>query len=287
MKKCLVTLTIGDEFKSLWEKYFKRTWDEYAARHGYDIVAIDDYIDTSPKGTSRAPHWQKCLVLEHEEVRKYDHAVWVDADILINYHTAPCIVGPGNSDGIGCVSFAAQYPNREKIDNVRKRELAASPAGWTADAQDLSYAQLYEKAGLPGDIDDMVNTGVLVMKPPQHAAFMRRVYDEGIENKYSGKENIPLSYHLFKEGMVRPIDTRFNKLWDDSFFESYPFLQVVNFRDDRRLSALCVTTAYHNAYFLHFLGGNTRNFVGLVMTEHYWEEAWRNIFTFFEAQKEG
>ena len=56
MKKCLVTLTIGDDFKRFWKKYFTNSRDEYAARHGYDIVAIDDYIDTSPKGTSRAPH---------------------------------------------------------------------------------------------------------------------------------------------------------------------------------------------------------------------------------------
>ena len=44
MKKCLVTLTIGDDFKSFWKKYFEHRLDEYATRHGYDIVAIDDYI---------------------------------------------------------------------------------------------------------------------------------------------------------------------------------------------------------------------------------------------------
>ena len=46
MKKCLVTLTIGDDFKRFWKKYFEHRLDEYATRHGYDIVAIDDYIDT-------------------------------------------------------------------------------------------------------------------------------------------------------------------------------------------------------------------------------------------------
>ena len=46
MKKCLVTLTIGDDFERFWKKYFEHRLDEYATRHGYDIVAIDDYIDT-------------------------------------------------------------------------------------------------------------------------------------------------------------------------------------------------------------------------------------------------
>ena len=101
MKKCLVTLLIGDEIRTFWDKHLKSTWVKYAEKHGYDIITIDDYIDNSPMAASRAPHWQKCLILEHPKVKSYESAVWVDADIMINFHTAPCIVEHNASDRIG------------------------------------------------------------------------------------------------------------------------------------------------------------------------------------------
>ena len=89
--KCMVTILIGDYFKDFWRRHSRQTWLEYAERQEYDIVIIDDYIDDSEFGKSRQPHWQKCLTLEHERVKAYDHVVWVDADILINFHTALCV----------------------------------------------------------------------------------------------------------------------------------------------------------------------------------------------------
>lgn len=285
MSKCLVTLVIGDQYKAMFETHFKPTWVKYADKHGYDLVIIDDYMDDSEAGRARTPHWQKCLILEHPRVREHDDAVWVDSDIIINYHTAPCIVSQNEPGRIGVVTHADRFPTPEKIDNARNRMFKASPSGWIGDELDISNADLYRKAGLPGDVDGLANTGVMVFKPGTHAPLLREVYDTCTENPYSAKENMPLSYHLFKSGLVHGLDLRFNKLWDECYFENYPFFKVENYRADLRLSALCVNTAYHNAWFLHFLAGNTRQFVGQIIPDKYMEDAWQAIFQHFEAEE--
>ena len=269
----------------MWSTRFKKTWEKYAEIHGYDIVVIDDYIDVSEKGKSRSPHWQKCLILEHPKVKKFDDVVWIDSDILINYHTAPCIVEHNASGKIGAVTQGDRFPNREKIDNVLMRMRSGTPAEWMRDNPAITYPEMYMRAGLAGDINDVINTGVLVLKPERHAALMRRVYDEGVENRFSAKENMPLSYRLLKDGMVNPLDIRFNKLWDEAYFEAYPFFKVENFRADQRMAALCVNMAFQNAYFLHFLAGDTRKFIGLVNPELQGRDTWVQIFQFFEQQK--
>ena len=112
--KCLATLLIGEAYRDMWRQHFEKSWREYAKRHGYDIVVVDRHIDRSERGRKRTPHWQKCLILEHEEVRQYEHVVWVDADVIINFHTAPCIVGCNEPGKIGIVPKA-----RYVVYNIR------------------------------------------------------------------------------------------------------------------------------------------------------------------------
>ena len=101
--KALVTLAVGGLHTSMLE-LTKPTWLKYAAKHGYDIVVFDDLVAPPAETESRKIHWQKCLILEHEDVCGYEDVVWLDTDVMINYHVAPCIVSHNNADKIGLVS---------------------------------------------------------------------------------------------------------------------------------------------------------------------------------------
>ncbi|HYD31406.1 MAG TPA: hypothetical protein VEB64_11200 [Azospirillaceae bacterium] len=263
--KAIVTILIGETYQAMWHETFRGTWVRYARRHDYDIIIIKDYLDTGPRGRERAPHWQKLLVLEHPGLRGYEDVVWIDADILINHHTAPCIVGHNASDKVGVVSYRDEFQPPQRWDN-RYHRRARSGSGGTV-LKSPGFPDWYVQAGLGADVDDFTNTGVLVMKPRHHADLMRHIYDQFTENDWSHKENGALSYWLFKTGAHNLIDPRFNTSWNGDIIEFYPFLlDHANFSNGRLVSD-CVTTAWHNAWMLHFVESETRHHAGLVRTE--------------------
>ena len=45
--KAIVSLVIGEGTQNMFDSYFKSSWELYAAKHGYDIVLIDEIIDTT------------------------------------------------------------------------------------------------------------------------------------------------------------------------------------------------------------------------------------------------
>jgi hypothetical protein len=263
--KALVTLLIGDDYRRRWEKTFRGTMELYAEKHGYDIIALDRYLDASDFGRSRPPHWQKLLILEQPEVRRYEHAVWIDADILVNHHHAPCIVAAGGvSDKIGLVPYSiAEMGTPRRSDNRYHRR----PQGGRSPA----FAEWYRFYGIarPGerDVDDFTNTGVLVFKPHVHDEFLRWVYETGHEVAGAHQENGPLSYHIFRLGLANPLDERFNVSWNGEMAEHYPFLLARRNFEDRMLAGLCVNAAWNNAYFLHFVGASGRIHADLVFKQ--------------------
>lgn len=269
--KALTTMVIGNDYKAMWDSLYRKSVEAYADRHGYELVIIDDYIDTRPKGRERTPHWQKCLILEHPRLRDREHVAWIDADIFVNYHSGPCIVEhyqarDGGRGGIGAVPFGATFTTDEAVDNrwnrahrygsgIFKRERGPTPA------------ERYAEAGLPDDQPEMVNTGVLVLRPDRHGDFLREVYETGTENPYSAMEQMWLSYRIFQEGLLTPLDPRFNKIWSEELVQNYPFLMTSAMREQRAIIGLCVTAAWLNGYFLHFLAdGFSRGDVRFIMT---------------------
>jgi hypothetical protein len=262
--KVIVTLLIGDTYRRAWDKTYRRCLELYTAKHGYDILAIDDYLDRGPLGTARPPHWQKLLILEHPDVRRYEHAVWVDADILVNPHHAPCIVGAtAEPEKIGVVPYSSSElgtPRRADNRYHRRGYGGRSPR----------FADWYRSHGIAAaddpDVDDFTNTGVLVLRPRLHAEFLRWIYDNGREIAGAHQENGPLSYHLFRRGLATPVDERFNVSWSGDVHEHYPFLLSRRNFDNRMLVSLCVNAAWNNAYFLHFVGEAGRQAADLVFT---------------------
>ncbi len=274
----------------MWEETFADTWFAYGERHGYDIISIEDFIDETGVGFARSPHWQKCLILEDPKTQDYEDIVWVDSDILINYHAAPCVVA-ANVEGaktgkIGAVTWqGSERPNAERFENGLGRVWRHNQAPWVREIEDPTLRTFFEFAGYPLDHEEMINTGLLVLKQTEkHRQCLRSIYETYQENQYTSKEQMAICHYLVTNDLVNPIDSRFNKIWDTTMVESYPFLSVSGFAQDKRMSALCVNTAYHNAYFLHFIGGPSRAFVGLVAKHHCWTESWQVIQQYFSQE---
>ncbi len=249
-----MTVLIGPpDYRKTWEDVARPSWDAYGRRHGYDIVAIDGYLDASERGRGRSPNWQKLLIFEHPRVADYARVVWVDSDVLINPYQAPCIVSRCPPDRVGLVPTRA-YGERLHL----KLRMGRSIEDATADT--------YRRAGLSEDVKDWANTGVMALSPA-HATVLRHVYDSFEETPHTAKEELPLSHVLFGRDLVAPLDPRFNWPWTYRIVEHYPFLLFDEFRTDSKVAALCVNAAWANAWFLHFTNDqpSTRHHMRLVV----------------------
>ena len=116
--------------------------------------------------------------------------VWVDSDVVINFHTVPCIVRCSEPGKFGIATYNAAYPNAEKKENTLGRGFEFGLQEWMRDA-DLTYPMLHTKAGLETNVDDMVDTGVHVLRTGVHEEVLRHVLDHCEKNEFSAKENIP------------------------------------------------------------------------------------------------
>ncbi|MBM3573466.1 MAG: hypothetical protein FJX52_14100 [Alphaproteobacteria bacterium] len=208
--KCLATMAIGADYLRMWEAVFARTFRLYAEKHGYEVIVVTDYVDQAPLARARGPHWQKLVLHRRPDIARYTHVVWIDADIMINHHRAPCIVTANGSDKIGAVTHNSLYASRERWENRWDRlyrnakELFHGERGPTP-------PERYRQAGLPDDMTDMINTGVMVLQPARHVEFLEWVYANCTENKLFASEQMPLSYHIFKRDLCNPVDQRFNR----------------------------------------------------------------------------
>jgi hypothetical protein len=280
-RKALATILIGDAFQREWKRRMEPSWRAYGEKHGYDVVAVDDYIDRSPHGRERTPHWQKCLILEDERVRAYEDVVWVDADVMINAHMAPCIVAATEPGRIGLVSSRSRlYESPISRDNLghRCRDMLSPDVRESAPG---SCRERYLRAGLSGDVDDYANTGVLVLKPKVHAGLLRHVYDTYEETPFTAKEEACLSHAIFNGGLAQDLDPRFNTIWFHQMVEHYPFLMLEEARRDPLVVALAVNAAWSNVWFMHFTADLDRSYADLVIQGATYLDGLRAVYRIF------
>lgn len=249
--KAIVLLLIGARSQDGWRRTFAPSVAGYARRHGYRLVVLDRPLDPAPREPARPPHWQKLLVLEQAELRGFDRVVWLDHDIMVG-PDAPCIVEATAADRIGGVTFRGAGIDPAGL----ARCLGADAGNWLGDGG--SFRAIYRAAGLPDDVDDYMNTGVLVLSPERDAAVLREVYDRATHGPRTMAEQTPLARRLLAGDLVDPLDGRFNRLWPLELCERYPFLTWDRYRDDRDVTAACVAAALTSNWFLHFIAGPRR-----------------------------
>ena len=241
MPNALVTAIIGDRHRTLWERYARDSWQRYLARHGLELVLIDHPIDTSDFGRSRHVAWQKLLLFDLPEVKRFDRVAWVDADILIN-EAAPNLFEGVPADKIGAVPDQAllSCPPMATVFNW------LNPAqGPDAKARARVRASVSD---VPATFDVIINTGVLVLSPV-HRELLEHVYRNHHETPDSFMEQMALSYELLTRDVYFPLDPRFNLLWQEVKFGFYSFVRALG-----ALGPMCIANALSNCFFLHFAG---------------------------------
>jgi len=274
-EKAIVTFVYGEPYLKLWKTYCETNWRLYARKHGYDIILLDKPVRPCEDLVRRPVNWQKLLICSHPEVAAYRNVVFLDADIMINYHNAPCVVSSMQGDGIGAVRFDRYidddftyyqvFIRQAKFRNYQARlcRLAETSQPFKLGGPDFSktYSRYTKQRSLP-----LINTGVLCMKPELHRAYLESVYSDSFNDVENGSEKGNyeqeyLSYRLIRDSRIEFMDERFNRL---AYYEQaihYPFLYLYN---GATLWRMCLSSILANCFFLHFAGNiNLMPFVSI------------------------
>ncbi len=271
IRKALCTLACGAAYREQWEARCAANWRAYAARHGYDIIVVDQPIREGDQLAERPIHWQKLFLPQHPEARNYDYLAYLDADILINVQRAPCIVASmEGSEKVGAVRFDdyvdddfnyyKTFIRSLKFEQYAERaaQRQAGPGAYALNGPDFRA----EYGQYPGLLEaPMINSGVLVMQPARHAAMLEQVYHDSwaempahSETRCAQKGNydqLYVTWKLWRAGMIHLLDPRFNRI---AYYEQamhYPFTLAI---PDPNLWRICFTTMLCNCFFLHFAG---------------------------------
>ncbi len=265
-KQAIVTLVVGDRYKSEWRRFSQPGWLAYAKRHHLDLIPLEERLDTSHRSAGRSPSWQKLLILSQDFARRYERIIWVDSDVVIN-PDAPLITDGVPPQRVGAVdeySFPSRGYHSLAIRRVAEALSLPEEHVWPTPE---SY---YETWGLLPSFQEVVQAGVLVLSPEHHREICEHTYyayeDRG--GPIWHYEMPPLSYELLSNDFIHWIDQRFNTLWMYIKALHYPWLlekrygllrsvkgaRRLSFKlEERRLRRPLMAT-FLNSYFLHFAG---------------------------------
>jgi hypothetical protein len=250
-KTAMVTLCVGKEFTSLWDRYCRAGWENYARRHGYDLKAFTSPVDMSTRAAGRTVAWQKCLVLE--ALADYERVLWVDADIVIN-REAPAVTVDVPMGKVGAV-ISGSYIHPDLRMHFLRRTIR--PTAITAtderEAWRNDQASFYAEAGITCASPEIVQSGVLVMDA-SHRGLMREVY-ESYPAGLRYAEQLPLSAALLNSGVLHRMDSKFNTVFLERAVVHYTYLFDPEIQKNaifHQLASLAVQAELNNSYFLHF-----------------------------------
>jgi hypothetical protein len=256
MAVAVVTLAIGERYIGDWKSRCEKGWRAYCQRHHYDLLVIENSLDTTARGAGRSPSWQKCLILDPKVAGSYDQVVWVDADILI-HPNAPAITAGVPPEKIGAIDEHI-YPSANSRQRIVKSLIEAWRNVDTGIAQNwesfLDPADWHARAGLPRTGRQIIQAGVMVLSPAHHRDLLERVYrdyeDSGSEQM--NYEMRPLSYEIQQAGLHHAVDARFNALVGLLLLYQDVILKRPLKGNDEMLAFL--KKHYSQNYFLHFAG---------------------------------
>jgi hypothetical protein len=250
MRKAIVTIVVGDLVQAFWQRYSRPTWQKYAERHGYDLVVIDKLMDTSLRARARSVAWQKLLIANDDRLGRYETVVWLDADIVINHHLAPCIAEGMRKDRIG-ICEETKFPPDPLFSEMSRqcKELILASSAKRGIPYPLDPHRRY---GFSEPAKLSFNTGVMVLRPALHRRLLERVYtefeDKGPDTLY---EQVPLSHSIVESGLYEVLDPKFNVHFS-KLAAGLGMLVTSRPLADGRIGL--IAALLNVSYFLHFAG---------------------------------
>lgn len=248
-KVALVTFTVGDETAN-YERLFLPAMRAYAEKWGFTFIQIKEYLVTNLKDipehemTKNKMMIQKLAIPLQTWLKEYDYCIYFDADILINYHTAPNILDGIPYGKIAAVNERSYFGNYENVTTSWKRVFGHDPNfTFTVD----KYYKLYN---FPKIFGAQINAGVLVFQPSIHTTFFQEVFDQYAPRLLAG-ENLdgdqgPLNYEGHSRDLFHYLDERWNRVWGIVYNIFYPFL--TNPHDQKAALA----NIFELSYAIHF-----------------------------------
>lgn len=251
-RRAIVSVVIGAEYQRIWDIMCAANWQAYAARHGYDLIIVTDFLDRSERGLARSPAWQKLLILDQPWAAAYDRIVWIDADIVIA-DTAPDVAAAAPDPRlVGICASGDQMSEAEKhIYFERLYEM-------TVDSRAVEKAWAYHEGnrlaadGLPAQGVPMLNTGVMVLSPEHHNALFLEAYARDGQTRLY--EQPHLSYELHRRGLIHRITPRFNWIVQEVLVLNFPGLTTGSSEAELGAVVEYMNRELGKAYFLHFAG---------------------------------
>ena len=216
MRKCLVTLTIGDKYQRSFEQYLRPSWELYCEKYLIDLVVLDQPLDDSPRASKRSPAWQKLLILSQDWSFQYEQIAWVDSDIAINAHRAPDLFSFVAPHEIGLVEDFA-FPTPDMYKYLLQEQYSSWDQQGRSFMRNTTAKDYYTNRGIAvdgfGDGDLCVlQTGVVVSSPQFHKKLFLETYEkyEDFYASFGNYEMPAMSFEIYKSGLWKPMPQEFN-----------------------------------------------------------------------------
>jgi len=216
VRKCLVTLTIGDKYKSSFERYLRPNWELYCEKYLIDLVVLDQPLDNSPRAQKRSPAWQKLLILSQDWSFQYEQIAWVDSDIAINANRAPDLFSFVPPDKIGVVEDFA-FPTPDMYKYLLQEQYSSWDQQGRSFMRNTTAKEYYTNRGIAvdgfGDVDLCVlQTGVVVSSPKFHKKLFLETYEryEDLYASFGNYEMPAMSFEIYNSGLWKPLPQDFN-----------------------------------------------------------------------------
>ncbi|MBM3545803.1 MAG: hypothetical protein FJX54_02525 [Alphaproteobacteria bacterium] len=268
-RKLIVTIADGDEYRFLFETFALPTWRAYADRIGADIrVATSAELGRTTDSRIGIP-WYKLLALSDDASLAYDLVCWIDADVLINHHSAPDIFDYAVPGRVGVVNLTHHFRGSEYDFERRTRYLqlnkyfSSAPPELRQQVRDgqLAYdltRESFDAAIGPGN-REIYNTGVILCEPGPNRALFREVFHlaETVPATRS-YEQPALNEALLSAGVDAILPPRFNLILAWELSARCPFVFAPGFADFPKREALLgyfASSIFFDSYFLHFAEG--------------------------------
>lgn len=235
MKVLLVTIAIGKKYIEEYKYLFYESQQQYAMKHGYDFKLITDFLDPRIKSYDSIS-FNKILVCSQEWSHEYDFIIFIDADILINRNSPSLHDYVDYGDSIGIIDEYSQPTNEKRI-------VVQKLMNWETTA-----TEYYKLAGFDIQTDIVMNSGVIVMQPKKHNAFLQMIYNTHVLKSLAHPrgfhlEQSSLGYELQKANLYKLLDNKFNALWS--------LTKIYNVYSP---SDITLQQFVNDNYFIHFAG---------------------------------